>query len=275
VRMMSKTIEGFVHKRTKIRGYEFPFGKKYEFTALVFNHDLVGLKINILADFDTKVKVGHRVRIVMENPILNKGFFILRPNDEVHDLGPSIITDPIKRIKFFAGYITLPWKDQYTIHNPTKLEGIKGKISKVRIPDDLVDDREEMMCSTWIVDGIQIVDQIRVVKIIDCKPKTMTKTWEESLRRVWFSPEGMSIKRIGETLFIPSDILPFECSDEINHIKKDLLGSIKVSMEYRLWCRWNNHKNMEDRKWKPTVPESIEFTDRSSMRLIQRYVGKK
>jgi hypothetical protein len=272
---VTRTIRGFVHKRTKVRGYEFPFGTRYEFTALIFNQDLVGLKFNIPADYNTRVTVGNRVEIVMENPAMNNGFLVLRESDTVKDLGPALVTEPTKRIKFFAGYITLPWDGYYTIHGPTQFEGTKGKINKVKVPTDLVNDRENMMCCTWVVDGMQIVDRVRVTKIIKIIPKTMTKTWEESMRRVWFSSEGMTIKRMGEVLFIPNEVLPFDCSDGLNHLKKDLLGTVKVTMGYRLWCRWNTHRNAEDRKWKPTAPENIEFSDRSSVRLLQRYEVKK
>ena len=271
---MTKTFEGFVHKRSKVRGYEFPFGTRYEFTALIFNHDLVGYKFNIPADFNTVVKVGDRVRITMENPVMNKGFFILRGGDKVKSLGVSIITDPTKEMEFFAGYISLPSNGRVVIHDPRNVKGTKGDITLVTAPFDLVD-RMDMMCCTWKVDGIHIVDRVNISRIIETTPKTIVKTWEEPLRRVWFSSEGMTVKRMGETIFIPGDILPFECSDDLNHIKKDLLGTVKIAMGYRMMCRWNNHKNVDERRWAPIAPEKIEFTDRSSVRLLRRYGGKK
>lgn len=272
---MTKTFEGFVHKRTKVRGYEFPFGTRYEFTALIFNQDLVGYKFNIPADFNTVVKVGGRVRITMGNPVLNKGFFILRGDDSVKSLGVSIITDPTKEMEFFAGYVSLPSNDRVTIHDPQKLKGTKGDITLVAVPFGLVDDRTSMMCCTWRVEGTQVVDRVNVSRIIETIPNTIVKTWEEPLKRVWFSSEGMTIKRMGETVFVPSDILSFGCSDDLNHIKKDLLGTVKIAMGYRMACRWNNHKNVEERRWVPIAPEKIEFTDRSSIRLLRRYGGKK
>jgi len=273
---MTKTFEGFVHKRSKVRGYEFPFETKYEFTALIFNQDLVGYKFNIPADFNTVVKVGDRVRITMENPMMNKGFFILRGGDKVKSMGVSIITDPTKVMEFFAGYISLPSNNQAVIHKPQDPKGVNGNIALVIVPFDLIRyNHPDMMCCTWRVEGTQIVDRINVTRILETIPKTIVKTWEEPLKRVWFSIQGMIIKRMGESLFIPSEVLSFNCSEDLNHIKKDLLGTIRVTMGYRMTCRWNTRMNDEERRWVPTVPEKIEFTDRSSVHLLQRYGGKK
>ena len=148
---MTETFEGFVYKRTKVKGYEFSFGSKYEFTALIFDDKMVGHKFNFLVDFDREVKVGNRVRIVMEPLVMNKDFIIIRERDEVIDLGKAMNVDPIVDYRFFGGYITLPWKGNVSIHNPkmVKTDGVKI----IRIPSELVDDRDEYMCSDFHINS--------------------------------------------------------------------------------------------------------------------------
>ena len=267
---MTSTFEGFVHRRTKVKGYEFPFGTRYEFSALIFDLKMVGHKFNFPADFNQKVHVGHRIRIRMENPIKNKDFIIIRDEDEVDDLGVALVTDPAIEYKFFGGYITIPWKGLVNIHNP-RMVGCDG-IKIVRIPTDLVE-REDAMCSDFHVKGIRVLGKIKVTEILSIVPKTTTKTWEERISRIWFTEKGMTMRRMGKSIFIPAEILPFPTTDKINDHKSKILGSIKVTMLYRLKARWNNERQDEDRRWIPVAPEKVEFTDPVSISQIVRYIG--
>ncbi len=175
---MTNTFEGFVYKRTKVKGYDLPFGNRYEFSALIFNTKMVGHKFNFPVDFDQKVKVGNRIRIVMESPVRKKlpdstYIIIIKERDEVIDLGKALIADPIVDYRFFGGYITLPWKENVSIHNP-KMVNTDG-VNIIRIPFELVN-REDYMCSDFHVKGIRVLGTIRVKEIINVEPKTTLKT---------------------------------------------------------------------------------------------------
>ena len=270
---MTKTFEGFVHRRTKVKGYDLPFGTRYEFSALIFDTKMIGHKFNFPVDFDRRVNVGNRIRIVMENPTMNKDFIIIREKDEVSDLGKALIADPIVDYRFFGGYITLPWEGMVNIHNPkmVKTDGVKI----IRIPSDLVDSREDHMCSDFHVKGIRVLGTIRVKEIVRVEPKITFKTWEEKLSRIQFTEKGLMLKRMGETIFIPSEILPFSTSDSLNTQKRKIIGNIKVTVLYRLKVRWNNSRNEEERRWVPVAPDKIEFTEPASIKQIMRYVGDK
>ena len=273
---MTETFEGFVHRRTKVKGYDLPFGNRYEFSALLFDDKMVGHKFNFPVDFNQRVKVGNRIKIVMESPIRNKlpdstYIIVVKERDEVSNLGKSLVTDPIVDYRFFGGYITLPWKGNMSIHNPKMVDTNGVKI--IRIPLELVDDREEYMCSDFHVKGIRVLGTIRVREIMNVEPKTTLKTWEEMLSRIWFTEKGITLKRMGENIFIPSDVLPFPTSDSLNAQKKKIIGNIRVTMLYRLKVRWNNSRNEEERRWVPVVPDKIEFTDPTSIKQIMRYVG--
>lgn len=268
---MTKTFEGFVHRRTKVKGYEFPFGTKYEFSALIFDTKMVGHKFNFPADFNQKVKVGNRIKIVMESPIIKKDFIIIRERDEISDLGKALIADPVVDYRFFGGYITLPWEGMVNIHNPemVKIDGVKI----IRIPSELVDAREDYMGSNWHVKGIRVLGTIRVKEIITVEPKTTLKTWEEKLSRVWFTERGITLRRMGRSIFIPSEVLPFPTTDDLNDHKKKIVGEIKITMLYRLNVRWNTQRNDEERRWVPVAPDNIEFTNPASIKQIVRYVS--
>ncbi len=270
---MTNTFEGFVHKRTKVKGYEFPFGTKYEFSALIFDTKMVGHKFNFSVDFDRKVNVGNRIRVVMENPMMNKDFIIVRERDEVSDLGKALITDPTVDYRFFGGYITLPWKGMVNIHNPkmVKTDGV----DIIRIPSELIDSREDYMCSDFHVKGIRVLGTIRVKEIVSVEPKITFKTWEEKLSRIRFTGKGITLKRMGESIFISSEVLPFPATDALNNQKKKIIGNIRITMLYRLKVRWNNSRNEEERRWVPVTPDKIEFTDPASIKQIVRYVGDK
>lgn len=268
---MTDTFEGFVHKRTKVKGYEFSFGTRYEFTALIFDDKMMGHKFDFPADFNQKVNVGNRIRIVMENPIIKNNFIIVRERDEVSDLGKALIADPIVDYSFFGGYITLPWKGMVNIHHPkmVKTDGVRI----IRIPLELVDDREEYMCSDWHVKGIRVLGTIRVNEIMNVEPKTTLKTWEEKLSRIRFTEEGIVLKRMGESIFISSNDLPFPTNDRLNAQRKYIIGNIRVTMLYRLRARWNNARNEEERWWEAINLHDIEFTNPASIEQILRYVG--
>ncbi len=268
---MTKTFEGFVHRRTKVKGYELPFGTRYEFSALIFDTKMIGHKFNFPADFNQKVNVGNRIRIVMESPLMKKDFIIIREKDEVSDLGKALIADPIVDYRFFGGYITLPWEGMVNIHNPemVKTDGVKI----IRIPFELVDVREDYMCSDFHVKGIRVLGTIRVKEIMSVEPKTTLKTWEEKLSRMRFTEEGITLRRMGRSIFIPSEVLPFPTTDGLNSWKKNIVGNIRVTMLYRLRVRWNKARNEEERRWVPVAPDNIEFTDPASIKQIVRYVS--
>ena len=273
---MTKTFEGFVHRRTKVKGYDLPFGNRYEFTGLIFDDEMVGHKFNFPVDFDRRVNVGNRIRIVMESPVRKKlpdstDIIVVKERDEVSDLGNAMNVDPIVDYRFFGGYITLPWEGMVNIHNPkmVKTDGVKI----IRIPLELVDDREEYMCSDFHVKGIRVLGTIRVKEIVSVEPKTTLKTWKEKLSRIWFAEKGIALKRMGESIFIPSDDLPFPTSDALNNKKKKIIGDIRITMLYRLRVRWNNARNSEDRRWEAVDPRNIEFTDPASIKQIMRFVS--
>ena len=273
---MTETFEGFVYKRTKVKGYDLPFGNRYEFTALIFDTNMIGHKFNFPVDFNQKVKVGNRIRIVMESMRKNRlpdstHIIIIREKDEVSDLGKALIADPIVDYRFFGGYITLPWKSMVNIHNPKMIE--TDGVDIIRIPLDLVDVREDYMCSDFHVKGIRVLGKIVVKEIVSVEPKTTLKTWEEKLSRVWFTEKGITLRRMGRSIFIPSEILPFPTTDALNNWRKNIVGNIKVTMLYRLKVRWNTARDEEEMRWEPVAPDKIEFTDSASIKQIMRYVS--
>jgi hypothetical protein len=264
------TFEGLVYRRTDVKGsiFDDKTGKTvYHFTALVFGEDGIGLKFNVPGRFSTEVVLGHRVRI--ESPMTRKDDFVmLNEYDVVTDVGPSDV-DPVREYTFFGGYISLAVNGKVSIHDP---EGLGG-VEIVRIPEDQVD-RVVDACSYFTVKGIRVTRSLIVSEVVGIVPRTMTRTWEEKVSRLWFSDEGFSIRRINGQIFIPSDILPFECDSVMNSIKMKLHGSVRIEVEYRLTARWVVQREMEDRRWVPVRPISVTFSDPSVGIQLSRMVAE-
>jgi hypothetical protein len=188
---------------------------------------------------------------------------------EVKDLG-AVDFDPSSIYKFDVGYLTLPSKGFYMVIKPAGIEGV----GLVRVPVELIPDRNEAMYASWEVRGIRTEDRILVQEVRSTVPKTKIMTHDISFKVIRFDDNGITVNDHGEEIFVSNDLLPFRSSIKLNAQKHKLVGRIKVSLLYRMQGRWNASAWIDESWWTPMAPEKIEVTDRTTLKQIERFLGE-